>query len=225
MSFQIFEKIIEHLDDDDVPEKNIDFIKEYILSGKPIDIRHDNGATLLDIAVFYDLFEIGKMLIDRKINVNSECNVGNSAIHHIDNDNVEFAKLLIENKANVNHLGRNYETPLHCACNGNPKVAKLLVEHKSNVYAKTTNGDLPLLWACTKDNVDLVEFLLEEMVRDVTKIPDFIETEDFCIREKSIWKRRFIRMKNGDGCTPLRMVTRHKIRNLQEFFKTKVLHT
>ena len=78
---------------------------------------------------------------------------------------LEKAELLIENGAEINSDSSEHDyrvTPLHLsACEGHIKMSKLLIESGANANALDSKGYSPLLVAVYFNQIESIEYLLE----------------------------------------------------------------
>ncbi|MCK5519804.1 MAG: ankyrin repeat domain-containing protein [Candidatus Marinimicrobia bacterium] len=131
-------------------ENNLSILKSQLIKVKNIDITDQNNATALWYAVYNGNYDMVKLLIDYKANVNVTANSIQDFEERPPTENysalwVAFYKrhnkiveLLINNGAEVNTKGLMDWTPLTLAAEqGNLKMAKLLLEKGAKPYVKS----------------------------------------------------------------------------------------
>ncbi|CAM9172663.1 unnamed protein product, partial [Ectocarpus fasciculatus] len=77
--------------------------------------------------------------------------------------NIEIIEVLLQFGANVNCCSRQAAIyPIVSACLvGSLEVSRLLVEHGADISVQTELGSTALMGACSKENLELVAYLLD----------------------------------------------------------------
>ncbi|MFN3405310.1 MAG: ankyrin repeat domain-containing protein [Cytophagaceae bacterium] len=82
-------------------------------------------------------------------------------IHNFDSANLDLIKLILEkNNLRINEKNKNNQCPVHLTANS--EAIKLLSEHKANLNIRDHSGRTPLHYACSKNDADLVLFLIRK---------------------------------------------------------------
>ncbi len=121
----------------------------------------------LGLAVKINNYEMAKLLINNRANI--DITFGNTTALGlaIENGNEEIFKLLIDNRADVNKISGDY-SPIGLAVNsGNEKFLETLIKHKADIDM-TFERNTVLGLAIIKENYNIVEILLKNRV-DVNK--------------------------------------------------------
>jgi ankyrin repeat protein len=126
-------------------------------NGAHLDARGKNGGTLLHSPVLYGDLEMVQVLLDYKVDVNTQRDSGRAPLHdgsmggifarirNVVQSSTNTVKLLLEHGADVNMRALDNSTPLHVAMEyGRVKIVPMLLEHGANVDAKDKNGRTPL---------------------------------------------------------------------------------
>jgi ankyrin repeat protein len=143
--------------------------------GAHVDVRGEEGDTLLHSPALYGDLEMVQILLDYKVDVNAQRDRGWTPLHDAsDGDRLtiynvvrssrfpDTIQLLLEHGADINMRALNSSTPLHLAAkNRNVEIVRMLLEHGANVGAKDNEGRTPLYEAVENFNVELVRMLLE----------------------------------------------------------------
>jgi ankyrin repeat protein len=143
-------------------------------NGAHLDVRGEEGDTLLHSPAWYGDLEMVQVLLDCKVAVNAQ-NDSDWAPLHDASDGDRFAttrnvvqsfpdtiQLLLEHGADVNIRGLDDSTRLHRATNnGNAEIVRMLLKHGANVDAKNYKGRTPLQKATENGTGKAVRVLLE----------------------------------------------------------------
>ncbi|MCX5636959.1 MAG: ankyrin repeat domain-containing protein, partial [Planctomycetota bacterium] len=145
-----------------------------IKAGADLNIRDNNGDTILHLAAKKGAPELVTFLINKGLDVNQTNNQGLTAIQQIlnlscvaDNDQKEeVVKILITNGANTNVFDQNGYMPLHDAVRLNlPKVVYFLVKNGADINAQSKNMETPLHVAVGHGYSPVIKVLLEAGAR------------------------------------------------------------
>jgi ankyrin repeat protein len=148
-----------------INSRNVDKVKDLIKQN--IDVNQpisEDGETALMYAVSCDNFEIVKLLLENKADVNKSSNHGYTAlINAAVIGNIKIVKLLLENNAEVDKaLYEVNETPLmRAVINAHIEVVKLLLENKAEVNKVSNIGSTPLIIAARHGYFGIVKLLLK----------------------------------------------------------------
>ncbi len=148
-------------------------VREFLSNGEDVNIRHEDGFTLLHRAVLDRNASIVKLFLKCGADVNDEMrNSYTTALHMAviaPRDN-EIAKMLIDNGANINAMDKYGNTPLHMAVfksnDSSDEMCQFLIENGANVNKNNSLGETPLHMAAhvTKYhevNINIVNVLLQ----------------------------------------------------------------
>jgi ankyrin repeat protein len=143
-------------------------------NGAHVDVRGKYGDTLLHPPALYGDVEMVRVLLDYKVDVNTQRDGGSAPLHDASNgslftrfDNVvqslpDTVQLLLEHGADVNMRALNNSTPLHLAArNGSVEIVRMLLEHGANVGAKDDEGWTPLHEAAGNGKDEVARVLLK----------------------------------------------------------------
>jgi hypothetical protein len=139
-----------------------------VVSGNPNAIVGDSGETKLHIAAKNGEVTLVKALIKAGANVNAQDKYKWLPLHYgVDNGNFDIVKLLLANGAKVNHQDENGTTALAQAIRGeaNKRIVEILIANGANIHLTDISGDTPLHDASYFGKTDIVEVLLEKVLR------------------------------------------------------------
>lgn len=142
---------------------NIDYVKEYIKSGKDINIIHPTMSipvTPLYAALLFSQYEIAQLLLDNGADVN----LGRPILSVIKTDNyIKVINMLITHNVNLNVLTNNNETPLITAIKqNNLEIVNLLIENGADVNFFIAKEHIPLITAIQKKNIEITSLLIKK---------------------------------------------------------------
>lgn len=145
-------------------------ISELIRKCKNIDIKNDEGQTLLHIAVGYENLDATRALISEGINVNASDSDGLTSLHYIaENRNSTisstYANMLLEAGAQLSIANKHENTPLWTAvfnARGIYSLVNLFIRYGGLQFAETKNkyGRSPLDFARQISDERLVQILM-----------------------------------------------------------------
>jgi ankyrin repeat protein len=148
-------------------------IKKYFCQKQNVDInlRNQQGCTILHYACTYSTCEIVQLLLDRGCNVNDQTSDRNAyypLVYACDNLNVQegmkIIRLLIQNGAKIDIPFRHHYTIsffLICCSKYNVKLIKFLFEKGINAFHTDTKGDGALHYAAMNSDVSVIRYLVE----------------------------------------------------------------
>jgi hypothetical protein len=138
---------------DFVRNHQIEEVKDYLESGKDINIIDKHSRTPLHLAAWSGFDDvIALLLADKRTKIDVKAMDGFNPLHFaVQSNNKDFSKivssirLLCEDKRGQNLLSqvttKGHKTVLHLAvAKGQPEVVKVLLEYGADVEAKTTQG-------------------------------------------------------------------------------------
>ena len=120
-----------------------------ILAGAMIDARRGSestGVTALESASYFGYFEIVKLLVDSKANVNVRVYDGYTPLHQaVRNGHVAICQYLVEHGARLDDVRANGRTPLHTAAeSGQTETTLLLLALGANPTTRARDGLTPV---------------------------------------------------------------------------------
>jgi ankyrin repeat protein len=143
-------------------------------NGAHVDVRGEEGDTLLHSPAWYGDLEMVQVLLDYKVDVNAQRDRGwtplhdasdgdrSTGFHNVVQSLPDTVQLLLEHGADVNMRALNNLTPLHKAVEeGRIEIVRMLLERGANVGAKDDEGKTPLHEAARHGQDEVVHVLLE----------------------------------------------------------------
>jgi len=160
---------------------------EWLLSKNGnINVKDNNGKSLLDFAIRNKNKEIVKILLQKGLDINSKDNNGNTALFSaILEGNEEITKFLIQNGADVNsknnsgqtllpllieRWSRNKDKDKHppiiklidvTLTNKIKEIVKILLQKGLDINSKDNNGNTALFSAILEGNEEITKFLIQ----------------------------------------------------------------
>ena len=158
-----------------IEENNTEVIKQLIDNGIDVNLKDDNGCSLLHIAAGNETDEMIKILLANNSAVNVVgVNGETPLIVACKRNKINNVRALIEHGADVNfRLETTGSTALHFAAKfADEELIKFLLNHMNiSVNASDNDSQTPLIWACSrKNNVNTVATLLDHGA-DITESP------------------------------------------------------
>lgn len=172
-------------------------IEKFINKEGDVNLKNEDGQTLLHTAIWNGHFEIAKYLINKGADVNAKTKTGSTPLKYaakaglyevawkpFTNDagggyvqyagQLEMVKLLVSKGAEIDAVDEDNSTPLISAVdNGYLEIAQYLVNQGADVNTKTlASGVTPLHLATCKSNVQLVKYLLSKKAQVNEKTVD-----------------------------------------------------
>lgn len=122
-------------------QRYLDIAKELIKKRAEVNMKNQDGATPLHLAVMEGHLDLTKVLLDAGAKIKDK--EKNNAIHlATSTDQSEILKLVInENKSKLNDQNADKNTPLHLALNiGNIDIIRILIDNGANINIKDNEG-------------------------------------------------------------------------------------
>ncbi|XP_043505230.1 serine/threonine-protein phosphatase 6 regulatory ankyrin repeat subunit B-like [Polistes fuscatus] len=132
-----------------------------------INARQNNGNTPLHVAIYYDHFNIAKLLLDNKADFSLINDTRDTVLHFATVKGYEVIVETLLEKANRLHDIVNVETvngmtALHLAAKHNSmKLVKLFLSYGAIYNAKNEDGQMPIDLSTDKDIIDFFKFIHE----------------------------------------------------------------
>lgn len=137
----------------------------YVLSVNPdgVNVPGRKGYNALHWASFCGDTSLCQMLIDRKVNVNSESTKRkNPLIIATLKNHIELCRLYVVNGVDINTAGENGNTALHFSCQNNTvQISEFLILSGANLEAKNENLNTPLHVAALLSHFETCKLLLD----------------------------------------------------------------
>jgi len=143
-------------------------------NGAHLDVHDKWARTLLHSPAWYGDLEMVQILLDYKVDVNTQMDDGWTPLHEASNSTCSIRihnvvqslpdtiQLLLEHGADVNMWTLDNSTPLHRAArSGSVEIVRMLLEHGANLGAKNNEGKIPLHEAARNGEDEVVRVLLE----------------------------------------------------------------
>ena len=156
----------------------LDIVCLLLNHGADEKVHDENGNTLLHFAATEGHIEIARMLLERKVDVNSLNGEGLTPLHRASEGWCEgcldIVRLLLYHGANVNVHNNDGNTPLHFAASeGHLEVVRVLLEYKADVSALNEEAFTPFQCAFRGWRSDIVRLLLnhgaDAKVQDISR--------------------------------------------------------
>ncbi|XP_071124326.1 serine/threonine-protein phosphatase 6 regulatory ankyrin repeat subunit B-like [Mytilus edulis] len=143
--------------------KNVSIVNILITHKADINIRLENGSTLLHYAIQFDNANLINTLLKAGISVNCEDRQGNTPLIDAVRYGLEkICVILIKEGANVNTSNDDKETPLMLAIDEeNISIVNILIEQGADINIRSTHGSTLLHYAIQFNNADLINTLLK----------------------------------------------------------------
>jgi len=155
-----------------VIKNNIPIVKILLEKGCRIDIKDQEGKTLLYLPIKYKYTDIIKLIIDY-----NQSSIGISIIDLSDNDgnipihyaiyfkNIEAIDILLSANSNVNFLDKNGNNSLHLAVyTKDLQICEKIIKRDININAVNLIGETALHIACNLKLDNIVELLVDNNI-------------------------------------------------------------
>jgi ankyrin repeat protein len=146
-------------------------VAQWLLNrGANVNAQHIGLLTPLHVAAGMDgRFEIVRILLDHKADVNARDAYGRAVLHHALNSSrslheLDVVRILLEHGADPNARDNKGSTPLHNSLSREAlslEVIRLLLKYGANIDAENNEGKTALHIASAKGYHEIVELLLE----------------------------------------------------------------
>lgn len=151
-----------------IAEEREDIVQLLLKSGNAININEpvcteNKKLTPLLFSFVCENFNVIKILIEYKADVNVPLENGNTLLHYVCEegciDNLEV--ILSCDECDLNRMNDDEETPLFLACrNASMECVELLVASQCDINSSNVEGESPLHIVCSDENADIVGILL-----------------------------------------------------------------
>jgi ankyrin repeat protein len=131
--------------------------------GACVDSHTNNGNCALLSASKFGNFDLIRILIDLKANLNLKFHDGTTALMRASYYNyANIVGILLEHGASVNDTNKRNETPVYIASfRGNYDIVRVLIDHGANIDLEDIDGDTPLAVACYENRTNVISLLLK----------------------------------------------------------------
>lgn len=186
--------------------KTISDIKNLVNTTDINQIRCERGFNLLSLCIQSvaeksdNLIEIIKYLLDNKVDVNSQSQIGLTAMmlissFYYDDEYVEYknlfidiANLLIAAKCDLNLQNEDGDTALHMCSSYAGKesleIAKIIVKAGACIDIQNYKGWTPLMTACSWNEIKVIKFLVDSGADIKISDHDRCRADDICTSEE-----------------------------------------
>ncbi|CRH02389.1 conserved Plasmodium protein, unknown function [Plasmodium relictum] len=134
----------------------------YLINQTNVDIflkdkKENENALMKCMRIGYEMINVSKMLIDRKINVNEKNKNGKTSLHIASENNyLKGIELLLKNKADINSVDNQNNTPLMSSIKrNNEESAFLLIDNNADINMKDNDMN-SVLHICAKEHLSNV---------------------------------------------------------------------
>jgi ankyrin repeat protein len=178
---------------------NIEACTILLNNGADINIKDKNNNTALHLAISADNMEIINLLLNtenQKIDINSQNNMGDTALHHSTNFKFyDISKLLIENGAdiNINNFDEQITPIFHTVKNNDVKIFELLLENKVDANYQDYLGNTIVHHIILYNYPHLFDIVLKH--RKLINLTDYRKIKNENV-EKSISRYSLIKFPN-----------------------------
>lgn len=150
----------------DIESGNLRLTRQYIENGGNIELKDEDGRSLLSQAILAEREELVTMLLAKGANIHSTDRDGKQPIHYaVAAENPQFMEDLLTRKADINAMSAIGETPLHVAINsGNPALVQTIIDRNADVTVRQKSKEhipSPILLAIINGEEKMVDLLLK----------------------------------------------------------------
>ena len=143
-----------------IMDNDIDTLRSILVKGLDPDATNELNQTPLYIACMFGRYEIYKLLVMFKRDVNKGRDMSTPLHVAACCNHLRIVTSLILNGASVNSIDDRGETPLFSACSaGHDEVVKVLLDSGADIDLENNNGITPLMAAFGNERISTVEVL------------------------------------------------------------------
>uniref|UniRef100_A0A914DN02 Major sperm protein n=1 Tax=Acrobeloides nanus TaxID=290746 RepID=A0A914DN02_9BILA len=160
---------------------NIEVVCYLLEKGADSNIKDKYGRT----ALFYVVNEnklIVKLLLEHGADIEHQNTKGVTCLMYASyNNRIEIVRYLLKKGADVNRKDKNGSTALHYAArnkNDNKLIVELLLKHGADIEHQNTEGETCLMTASSRNNIEVVRYLLEKGADSVEKFEPSVPPGD-----------------------------------------------
>uniref|UniRef100_A0A8C2GY44 Protein phosphatase 1, regulatory subunit 16A n=1 Tax=Cyprinus carpio TaxID=7962 RepID=A0A8C2GY44_CYPCA len=112
-------------------------LQELVASGADLNVKDEQGATLLHVAAANGYMSVGELLLEHRISPNDRDNDGWTALHAAACwGQIQMVELLVANGANLNAKSELDETPLDVCTDEEVRTKMMELKHKHDAIMK-----------------------------------------------------------------------------------------
>uniref|UniRef100_A0A8C1F0U0 Protein phosphatase 1, regulatory subunit 16A n=1 Tax=Cyprinus carpio carpio TaxID=630221 RepID=A0A8C1F0U0_CYPCA len=112
-------------------------LQELVASGADLNVKDEQGATLLHVAAANGYMSVGELLLEQRISPNDRDNDGWTALHAAACwGQIQMVELLVANGANLNAKSELDETPLDVCTDEEVRTKMMELKHKHDAIMK-----------------------------------------------------------------------------------------
>ena len=139
-------------------------VRKLLKETTDVDVRSEEGLTVLQVAVQQGYESIAKLLLERKANTEAHDEDGETPLHKAAaNGHDKIIRLLINHAAHIDAKSGSGGTPLHEAASwGHEKAAQLLINEGASVDVRNERGATPMHDAAVEGYDIIVSLLVGE---------------------------------------------------------------
>ncbi|KAK7502989.1 hypothetical protein BaRGS_00005615 [Batillaria attramentaria] len=158
----------------------------WVMISSMVDDKDCEGSTCLHLAVDNGHYEVAKLCIEKRAEVNRPRKHFMYPLHLAAmSGDIRIARLLVENSARIDVVNDEQATALHKAASLNHvEVVKFLVDRGARINRRDKDNYTPLLLAATYGHVETVELLLQKGA-DYTAVDKYDKTAIYLAAEEN----------------------------------------
>jgi len=140
-------------------------VRDFLSLGIGVNVRSDNGSSLLHYAAWEADRELVELLISRGADVNARAKLGWTPLHRAaQKGRVDVSEMLLRKGADPNAQDTfQGKTPLHdAALGGHVELIRLLIDSGAAMSTKNKSGHTPLHEAARVGHKEVVELLIKK---------------------------------------------------------------